>query len=127
MNALLSFSNIVQLCIQDINQELVHCEKQLTTTNENIVELEKAIEKKSSSAQDIKLLIEENNKLLIENICLMTEQTKLINHYHQLLSVINNKNIKPKKVIVKDLMTYYEKYDKKDRIIMLNKYLQKSA
>lgn len=126
MNISISFNNLINTCLLDISNSLNDCSEQIRITHENIENIENQL-KNNIPSNKLQKLVTENKHLLLDNFCLISQQSQLITHYHHLISIMSRKifmhNKEKELEVLNDLLGYYEKYQKKENVELIKNYL----
>lgn len=123
-------NNIINHFLQDINKTMTGCEKQIQITNKNIQEIEYLIQNKNTN-EHLRTLIQKNNQLLLDNFCLISEQTKLVEYYQKLVIIMGRNQRKSMNVkkddVLYELLEYYKQHNNNKNVEILNDYLKRVA
>ena len=77
MNIHKRFDEIIQKCLIEIQDSINECNAQIENTCQQITEIESA-QQATNNTELLRIAIQKNNHLLVDNFCLIDKQTRLI-------------------------------------------------
>lgn len=121
-------NNIINYLLQDISNTMSNCAEQIQTTHKNIEEIEYLIQTQQSDTS-LRSLIQKNNQLLLDNFCLISEQTQLVEYYQKLVVIMGKRNRNTidanSNHVLYDLLEYYKEHNQHKNVTILDDYLKR--
>ena len=125
MNIHKRFDEIIQKCLIEIQDSINECNAQIENTCQQITKIESA-QQATNNTELLRIAIQKNNFLLVDNFCLIDKQTRLIKNYYTLIQLMNKKFSNPiiNDDAFNDLLEYYKEHQRFDVYEIIQSFQQ---